>query len=169
VNLTPSQLSTYDGSNPDLPIYLAINGTIFDVSAGRRTYGPGGSYSIFAGRDATRAFVTGCFLEDTTDDMRDAELIYIPVDDIEDEVISSAERKTRAERERREARKKVHQEIQKWEDFYKDSKKYFEVGKLVGLGKHDGPPPKLCSNAMQSRLKRSRMKKATASADGKPV
>jgi predicted heme/steroid binding protein len=102
VNLTPSQLSTYDGSNPDLPIYLSINGTIFDVSAGRHTYGPGGSYSVFAGRDATRAFVTGCFLEDTTDDMRGAELIYVPVDD-DEEVISSAERKTRAERERREA------------------------------------------------------------------
>jgi predicted heme/steroid binding protein len=167
VNLTPSQLSTYDGSNPDLPIYLSINGTIFDVSAGRHTYGPGGSYSVFAGRDATRAFVTGCFLEDTTDDMRGAELIYVPVDD-DEEVISSAERKTRAERERREARKKVQQEIQKWEDFYRNSKKYFEVGKLVGRGKHDGPPPELCESAMKSRPKRSR-KKNTVSAQGKPV
>jgi predicted heme/steroid binding protein len=168
VNLTPSQLSTYDGSNPDLPIYLAINGTIFDVSAGRRTYGPGGSYSVFAGRDATRAFVTGCFLEDTTDDMRGAELIYIPVDD-EEEVIGSAERKTRAERERREAKKKVRQEVQKWEDFYRNSKKYFEVGKLIRQDKHRGPPPELCESAMKSRSKRTRTKRATASAEGKPV
>jgi predicted heme/steroid binding protein len=168
VNLTPSQLSTYDGSNPELPIYLAINGTIFDVSAGRHTYGPGGSYSVFAGRDATRAFVTGCFLEDTTDDMRGAELIYIPVDD-EEEVIGSAERKTRAERERREAKKKVRQEVQKWEDFYRNSKKYFEVGKLIRQDKHRGPPPELCESAMKSRLKRTRTKRATASAEGKPV
>jgi predicted heme/steroid binding protein len=168
VNLTPSQLSTYDGSNPDLPIYLAINGTIFDVSAGRHTYGPGGSYSVFAGRDATRAFVTGCFLEDTTDDMRGAELIYVPVDD-DEEAISSAERKKRAERERREARKKVRQEVQKWEDFYTNSKKYFEVGKLVRPTKHDGPPPELCESAMKSRPKRSRTKKTIASEDGKPV
>ena len=168
MNLTPAQLSTYDGSNPDLPIYLAINGTIFDVSAGRKTYGPGGSYGVFAGRDATRAFVTGCFLEDTTDDMRGAELIYIPVDDNE-EVISSAERKTRAERERREARKKVQQEVQKWVDFYRNSKKYFEVGKVVGHGRRDGQPLELCESAMMSRPKRSRTKKTTASAEGKPV
>jgi predicted heme/steroid binding protein len=168
VNLTPSQLSTYDGSNPDLPIYLAINGTIFDVSAGRQTYGPGGSYSVFAGRDATRAFVTGCFREDTTDDMRGAELIYIPVDDKE-EVIGSAERKTRAERERREAKKKVRQEVQKWEDFYRNSKKYFEVGKLISQDKHRGPPPELCESAMKSRPKRTRTKRGTASAEGKPV
>lgn len=112
--------------------------------------------------------MTGCFLEDTTDDMRGAELIYIPVD-ADDEVISSAERKTRAERERREAKKKVRQEVQKWEDFYRNSKKYFEVGKLVGRDKHDGPPPQLCESAMKSRPKRSRTKKATASAEGKPV
>src|SRR5256885_12864793 len=49
--------------------------------------------------------------------------IYIPLDD-DDEVISGAERKTRAERERREAKKKVRQEVQKWEDFYRNSKKY---------------------------------------------
>ena len=167
MNLTPSQLSTYNGSNPDLPIYLAINGTIFDVSAGRNTYGPGGSYSVFAGRDATRAFVTGCFLEDTTDDMRGAELIYMPVDDKE-EVISSAERKTRAERERREARKRVRQEVQKWEDFYRNSKKYFEVGTLVGRGKHDGVPPELCESALKSRPKR-KLNKASETAEGKPV
>lgn len=70
LHLTPEQLSVFDGSDPNKPIYLAINGKIFDVSAGRHTYGPGGSYEVFAGRDATRAFVTGCFLEDRTGDMR---------------------------------------------------------------------------------------------------
>jgi hypothetical protein len=30
----------------------------------------GGAYNIFTGRDATRAFVTGCFLEHLTHDLR---------------------------------------------------------------------------------------------------
>ncbi|MBE7181334.1 MAG: cytochrome b5 domain-containing protein, partial [Terriglobus roseus] len=98
VNLTPDELAKYDGSDETKPVYLAINGTIFDVSAGRNTYGPGGSYSVFAGRDATRAFVTGCFLEDRTPDLRGAEEIYLAIEDLEDEKLSSGERKTRAEK-----------------------------------------------------------------------
>lgn len=35
VLLTDDQLSAYDGSDPSKPIYLALNGTIYDVSAGR--------------------------------------------------------------------------------------------------------------------------------------
>jgi len=155
VNLTPEELSVYNGTDKSLPIYLAINGTIFDVSAGEHTYGPGGSYHVFAGRDATRAFVTGCFQEDTTGDMRGAELLYIPIDD-DDEQISSGEKKTRAEKERREAKKKVQQEVRKWEDFYKKSKKYFEVGKVVGQKEHTGPPPELCEAAAKSRQKRKK-------------
>merc|ERR1711939_215707 len=100
LQLTPDQLALYNGTDPKKPIYLAINGTIFDVSAGRHTYGPAGSYSVFAGRDATRAFVTGCFLEDRTADLRGAEEIYLPVEDLEEEELSSGERKTRAEKER---------------------------------------------------------------------
>jgi len=170
INLTPSQLSTYDGTNPELPIYLAINGTVFDVTAGRHTYGPGGSYSVFAGKDATRAFVTGCFLEDKTDDMRGAEMIYVPVED-EDDGLSGSEKKLRAEKERRDAKKRVQQEVQKWEDFYKKSKKYFEVGKVVGKDNHEGPVPELCEMAEKGRPKRSKMKKKwnTNKAEGKPV
>jgi membrane-associated progesterone receptor component len=32
-----------------------LTGTVFDVSAKRDTYGSGGSYNIFAGKDASRA------------------------------------------------------------------------------------------------------------------
>lgn len=35
VLLTDDQLSAYDGSDSSKPIYLALNGTIYDVSAGR--------------------------------------------------------------------------------------------------------------------------------------
>ncbi|KAF8881615.1 cytochrome b5-like heme/steroid binding domain-containing protein [Infundibulicybe gibba] len=34
-------------------IMLAINGTVFDVTAGRNFYGPDGMYGNFAGRDAS--------------------------------------------------------------------------------------------------------------------
>ena len=168
VNLTPTELALYDGSDPNKPIYLAINGTIFDVSAGRHTYGPGGSYAVFAGRDATRAFVTGCFLDDRTGDLRGAEEVYLPIEDLEDEVLSSGEKKTRAEREKREARKKVVAEVSNWEGFYRGSKKYFEVGKMAGTGEYTGDPPKLCDVAQKGRPRRSKMSKKK-DAPGKPV
>jgi predicted heme/steroid binding protein len=167
LTLTPEQLATFNGTDPKQPIFLAINGTIFDVSAGRHSYGPGGGYSVFAGRDATRAFVTGCFLEDRTSDLRGAEEVYLPIED-PDEEISSGERKTRAERERREAKKKVLNEVRRWEGFYRNHAKYFEVGKLVGVNDYDGEPPVLCDVAQKGRPQRKNMNKARA-APGKPV
>lgn len=66
---TTAELRAYDGSDPEKPILLAINGTVYDVSAGSKHYGPGGAYHFFAGAHATRAFVTNCFKEDITADM----------------------------------------------------------------------------------------------------
>ncbi|KAJ2633721.1 hypothetical protein H4R22_000261 [Coemansia sp. RSA 1290] len=57
---TQQELAKYDGSNPDLPILLAIEGDVYDVSLGRGFYGPGSTYNLFAGRDASRAFGTNC-------------------------------------------------------------------------------------------------------------
>lgn len=167
VYLTPAELVKYDGTDPTLPIYLAVNGTIFDVSAGAHTYGPGGSYHAFAGHDASRAFVTGCFMEDRTGDLRGAEEVYLPIDDPEEE-ISSGEKKTRAERERRMAKKKVFDEVDRWVKFYTNSKKYFEAGKVVGVEKHTGPAPTLCAAAQKGRPKRKNMNQKKE-APGKPV
>ncbi|GAA5909914.1 cytochrome b5-like heme/steroid binding domain-containing protein [Sporobolomyces salmoneus] len=71
LTLTEEQLSRYDGKqDPNLPIYLAIDGDVYDVTSGKSSYGPGGAYSIFSGRDAARAFVTGCFQTHLTHDLR---------------------------------------------------------------------------------------------------
>ena len=40
-------------------IYLAILGHVFDVTKGSRFYTGDSQYAFFAGKDATRAFVTG--------------------------------------------------------------------------------------------------------------
>ncbi|CAO3595326.1 unnamed protein product [Absidia cylindrospora] len=67
---TEKELLQYDGSNPNLPIYLAVDGDVFDVTKGRGWYGYGASYGHFSGKDAARAFVTGCFEDHLTHDLR---------------------------------------------------------------------------------------------------
>lgn len=53
-----------------LSIRFQFSGEVFDVTKGRGWYAPGGSYSFFAGRDAARAYATGCFKEHLTHDLR---------------------------------------------------------------------------------------------------
>ncbi|KAI3703526.1 hypothetical protein L1987_73666 [Smallanthus sonchifolius] len=55
MELTLNQLKQYDGTNPSNPIYIAVKGRIFDVTTGKSFYGPGSSYAMFAGKDASRA------------------------------------------------------------------------------------------------------------------
>ncbi|KAF8897171.1 cytochrome b5-like heme/steroid binding domain-containing protein [Infundibulicybe gibba] len=62
-------LAEFDGTTPGKPIYLAIDGDVYDVSSGN-AYQPGGSYHIMAGVDAARAFGTGCFKQHRTHDTR---------------------------------------------------------------------------------------------------
>ncbi|EEY19488.1 conserved hypothetical protein [Verticillium alfalfae VaMs.102] len=120
--LTPAELRAYDGTTPDTPIYLAINHTIYDVSANPRSYGPGGSYHLFAGHDASRAFVTGCFAEDRVPDMRGVETMYLPLDDADvDRHWSYAELEALRAAEREAAAQKVHDALQHWVDFFGNS------------------------------------------------
>lgn len=159
LQLTPSQLALYNGTDPKLPIYLALNGSIYDVSASPKLYGPGGNYGFFAGKDATRAFVTGCFEEDLVGDLRGVEEMYVPVDEEEkaikgDDKEGRRERKLRRERETREARRKVFEAVEGWRKLFDGGKggKYFWVGKVVG--QKWGEKRKLCQKAIDQRPKR---------------
>jgi len=68
IALTAEELAEFDGrflpdSTERAPLYLAITARIYDVSAAWAFYGPGKSYHGLVGRDATRAFCTGCLEE----------------------------------------------------------------------------------------------------------
>lgn len=121
-------------------------------------YGKGGSYSIFAGRDASRAFVTGCFQEDLNADMRGIEEMYLPIDDPEiDAQWTTAEMAAMKEKEMEEAKARVHSEFKRWVDFFANSPKYHKVGYVV---REEGwleklPKSELCARAAKGRRKRT--------------
>ncbi|KAH9635695.1 hypothetical protein HF086_011085 [Spodoptera exigua] len=57
-DMTVAELRQYDGNQPDGRVLVAVNGWIFDVTRGRRFYGPGGPYAAFGGKDASRGLAT---------------------------------------------------------------------------------------------------------------
>lgn len=64
------ELTKFDGKTSE-KVYLAFLGNVYDVSLNKQHYGKGGDYNVFAGRDASRAFVTGNFTHDLTDELDD--------------------------------------------------------------------------------------------------
>ncbi|KAK2715130.1 membrane-associated progesterone receptor component 1-like [Artemia franciscana] len=72
-DMTIRQLKEYDGTKNDGRILVAVNGSIFDVTPKKNLYGPGGSYSPFAGRDASRALALFdvTVVKDEYDDLTD--------------------------------------------------------------------------------------------------
>ncbi|KAF2845932.1 cytochrome b5 [Plenodomus tracheiphilus IPT5] len=169
VSLTDTQLATFNGADPTKPIYLALNGTIYDVSSSPSTYGPGGSYHVFAGKDAARAFITGCFAEDAVPDLRGVEWTYMPIDPEEkdsatpDDIakaktrkqLTSAERKNRQAQELRAARKQVREGLENWHKLFRGDKgkPYFKVGEVR---REEGwlerlPKRELCEQARKAR------------------
>lgn len=112
-----SELAKYNGADSTLPIYLAINGSVYDVTASRHMYGPKGPYRFFSGRDATRAFVTGCFQnpDEFTHDLRGLDPDEINAD------------------------------VKSWRNFFETSQKYWYVGKVL-LEPVSGEPPSPCTH-----------------------
>lgn len=53
-DFTLDELKEFDGKTPETPIYVSVRRKVFDLSSKREFYGPGGSYSTFAGNDASR-------------------------------------------------------------------------------------------------------------------
>jgi len=151
---TEDQLAEYDGSNPNLPILLAVNGSVFDVSANPGTYGPGGSYHFFTGKDATRAFVSGCFQQDLTHDLRGLENAFLEEDkeleafekgELAD--LSNSRRAWLVEKQKRRrdrARQKVKDSVDHWEQFFMKNERYPYVGRVVLKSVADKPVPQLC-------------------------
>jgi membrane-associated progesterone receptor component len=53
-NINEDKLNWYDGTDPNLPIVVAIRGKIYVVSNGESFYRSGGSCVVFTGKDASR-------------------------------------------------------------------------------------------------------------------
>ncbi|KPM44809.1 hypothetical protein AK830_g1737 [Neonectria ditissima] len=108
---TPRTLLPFSGAD-GAPVYLAVRGRIFDVSRGRNFYGPGGPYSNFAGRDASRGLACGSFDEDMLTEDLDG-----PLDKLEG-----------LDADQLEA-------LQGWEERFLE--KYEVVGRLVAVGDYE--------------------------------
>uniref|UniRef100_V5GVR3 Membrane-associated progesterone receptor component 2 n=1 Tax=Anoplophora glabripennis TaxID=217634 RepID=V5GVR3_ANOGL len=57
-DFTVEELKKYDGTQEDGRVLVAVNGSVYDVTKGKRFYGPGGPYAAFGGKDASRGLAT---------------------------------------------------------------------------------------------------------------
>lgn len=117
VNLTIDELALYNGSDMLLPIYIGVNGYVYDVTASRGIYGPKGSYSKLSGKDASRLYVTGCFMnpEEYTYDLRGLK------------------------------EEEAKQELSEWQQFFEEHPKYWLAG-YVQRPDPVGEPPAPCEH-----------------------
>lgn len=73
-NFTVAQLKKFNGAFDEQlgevrPVYLALAGTVFDVTGGKDFYGPGGPYEVFAGRECGVALAKMSFDDEHLDDV----------------------------------------------------------------------------------------------------
>ncbi|CAM9401073.1 unnamed protein product [Ectocarpus sp. 6 AP-2014] len=129
-NFTVRQLNAFDGgcSAPRMrggearavkqrPIYIALKGEVYDASAGRHLYGPGGEYSEFAGHDVSRRVAHGASHSDRSSSTL--------LDDLSLEGLGRFEQMT----------------LRGWEDTFR-ARGYPSLGRVVAP-----PPPRLFSRA----------------------
>jgi membrane-associated progesterone receptor component len=110
---TPTTLLPFNGMG-GASVYLAIRGRVFDVTAGKNFYGPGGPYENFAGRDASRGLACQSFDDDMlTKDLKG------PLDDLSNLDAEQVEN------------------LQGWEERFQE--KYLVVGKLVAESDPEAP------------------------------
>lgn len=135
---------------------------------------------MFAGRDAARAFLTGCFAEDATPDLRGVEQMFLPLDPWEKEIPAGITGEERAKREEeirvarkkregmskgelknmyagelRRARKSVREGLESWHVLFRGDKgkRYRKVGEVR---REEGwlaklPRRELCAQAVKQR------------------
>eukprot|EP00525_Craspedostauros_australis_P001836 CAMPEP_0198117500 /NCGR_PEP_ID=MMETSP1442-20131203/18316_1 /TAXON_ID= /ORGANISM="Craspedostauros australis, Strain CCMP3328" /LENGTH=275 /DNA_ID=CAMNT_0043775561 /DNA_START=111 /DNA_END=938 /DNA_ORIENTATION=- len=101
ITMTREELQYYRGQEEGRPIYLSIEGRIYDVTQGSKFYGPDKHYHLFTGTDATRAFATGC----------------TKLECVSSDTTGLTE--------------KEHKEILRWLEMYETHDKYTFVGYLV--------------------------------------
>ncbi|XP_021185130.3 neuferricin homolog isoform X1 [Helicoverpa armigera] len=63
---TATKLAQYDGVTHK-SLYLAVLGTVFDVTEGKRHYKEGASYNYFIGKDGSRSLVSGDFQDESNE------------------------------------------------------------------------------------------------------
>ena len=144
----------------------------FHVSTNQAMYDPGGGYNIFAGIDTARGFITECFAEDRTWDLRGVEEMFLELDQELDlfeegkwvELVRrfgsgdaeggkgelSEERKKklsgRVDKRRKSAWENVERSINHWDSFFRNYEKYKHVGEVIHRDTSGDLVRKVCAN-----------------------
>ncbi|KAH8404927.1 hypothetical protein KR222_010674 [Zaprionus bogoriensis] len=84
-DFTIKELRPFDGTQPDGRVLVAVNGNVYDVTKGKRFYGPGGPYASFAGRDASRNLATFSVIPNDSEEYDDlSDLGAMEMDSVRD-------------------------------------------------------------------------------------
>ena len=80
---TRSELYEFGNGMYGKPILISLFGRVYDVSIGRKFYGPGGPYENFGGHDVTYSLSTAC---------RTEECIFMTVEDLDEKMMKEGKR-----------------------------------------------------------------------------
>jgi predicted heme/steroid binding protein len=80
---TRTELYEFGNGLDGKPILISLFGRVYDVSVGKRFYGPGGPYENFGGHDVTYSLSTAC----RTDDC-----LFMSVEDLDEKLLKEGKR-----------------------------------------------------------------------------